>query len=362
MEICLDLAKQGIGKVAPNPMVGCVIVHNNKIIGQGYHEFYGGPHAEVNAVASVTDKALLKESTLYVNLEPCAHFGKTPPCANLIVEHQIPKVVIGCVDTFSEVSGKGIEKLENNDIEVTVGVLKEKSEELNTRFFTFHTKKRPYIILKWAQTQDGFIDVERHCEERSNLNQDKPLSKKEIADQVRNDEKVDNWITTPQSKKLVHQWRAEEQAIMVGTNTALNDNPSLTAREVEGTNPTRIVLDMDLRLPEHLHLFDKTVTTLVFNQHKNDSSTNLEFIKINSEKNIISQVLKDLYKHEIQSVIIEGGAQLLNSFIAQGLWDEARVFTGVKKFNKGLEAPILNRKPQQTETIDTDILNIYFNA
>jgi diaminohydroxyphosphoribosylaminopyrimidine deaminase/5-amino-6-(5-phosphoribosylamino)uracil reductase len=338
MEICLDLAKQGIGKVAPNPMVGCVIVHNNKIIGQGYHEFYGGPHAEVNAVASVTDKALLKESTLYVNLEPCAHFGKTPPCANLIVEHQIQKVVIGCVDTFSEVSGKGIEKLANNDIDVTVGVLKEKSEELNKRFFTFHAKKRPYIILKWAQTQDGFIDVDR-----------------------KTSPEVNNWITTPVSKKMVHQWRAEEQAIMVGTNTALNDNPSLTVREVDGDNPTRIVLDINLRLPENLIIFDKTVQTIIFNTLKNESTNNLDYVKI-EQKNIIPQILKELYNREIQSVIIEGGAQLLNSFIKQNLWNEARVFTGEKTFKKGLKSPQLDKSPTSTTQIDSDILKTYFNA
>ncbi len=342
MSRCLDLAQEGIGKVAPNPMVGSIIVHNNKTIGKGYHEFYGGPHAEVNAINNVADKSLLKESTIYVNLEPCAHFGKTPPCANLIVEHEIPKVVIGCVDTFSEVAGKGIEKLINNGIDVKVGVLEKESLNLNKRFFTFHNKKRPYIILKWAQTQDGFIDVDRSFDSTHNEN-------------------IDNWITTQNSKELVHQWRAEEQAIMVGTNTALNDNPQLNVREVEGKNPLRIVLDLNLRLPQNLHLFDKAIPTLVFNFQKNESHKNLEYIKLETE-NIITQILSELHQREIQSVIIEGGAQLLNTFIEQNLWDEARVFTGKKEFNKGLKAPILARQPQQTETIDTDILNTYFNV
>lgn len=338
MQICLHLAKQGMGNVTPNPMVGCVIVHNDTIIGQGFHEVYGDPHAEVNAVANVKDTSLLKESTLYVNLEPCAHFGKTPPCANLIVAHQIPKVVIGCIDTFSEVSGKGITKMETAGIKVTIGILEKEALELNKRFFTFHTEKRPYIILKWAQTQDGFIDIDRSSST-----------------------KMDNWITTPASKKLVHQWRAEEQSIMVGTNTALNDNPSLTVREVEGNNPIRIVLDMDLRLPENLHLFDKTVPTLVINKLKNETSTNLEFIKINKDEKLITQILQELYNRDIQSIIIEGGAKLLNSFIDQNLWDEARVFTGKKTFKKGLEAPAIDKSSKFTTQIDSDILTTYFN-
>jgi diaminohydroxyphosphoribosylaminopyrimidine deaminase/5-amino-6-(5-phosphoribosylamino)uracil reductase len=338
MNICLDLAKQGIGKVAPNPMVGSVIVHNNKIIGQGYHEFYGRPHAEVNAIESVKDKSLLKESTIYVNLEPCAHFGKTPPCANLIIDNQIPKVMIGCIDSFSEVSGKGIAKMEAKGIEVSVGCLENESLDLNKRFFTFHTKQRPYIILKWAQTQDGFIDIDRLNSPNKN-----------------------SWITTPASKSLVHQWRAEEPAIMVGTNTALNDNPSLTVRETEGNNPTRIVLDMDLRLPNELNLFDKSVPTIVFNTIKNESTNNLYFVKI-EQRNILPQILTELHSRNLQSIIIEGGAQLLNSFIEQNLWDEARVFTGIKEFKQGLKAPNIDKAATLTNHIDSDILNTYFNA
>ena len=341
MEICLQLAKQGMRNVAPNPTVGAVLVYQDTIIGKGVTSAYGGNHAEVNCINSVKDEdiSLIAKSTLYVSLEPCAHFGKTPPCADLVIKHKIPKVVVSCIDSFSEVSGKGIARMEAAGIDVTVGVLEKEALELNKRFFTFHTKKRPYIILKWAQTQDGFIDIDRGS-----------LTK------------MDNWITTPASKTLVHQWRTEEQSIMVGTNTALNDNPSLTVREVEGDNPIRIVLDMDLRLPESLHIFDKTVPTLIINKLKNETSTNLELIKINKDENLITQILQELYKREIQSVIIEGGAQLLNSFIEQNLWDEARVFTGIKEFKKGLKAPKINIKAQNSSTIETDILNTYFNA
>jgi len=339
MNMCIQLAKQGLGKVSPNPMVGCVIVNNGEVIGQGFHEEYGGPHAEANAITNIEDQSLLKRSTLYVNLEPCSHHGKTPPCADLIIKHKIPKVIIGCVDTFSEVSGKGIEKLKAAGIKVEVGVMKGQSEELNKRFFTFHNKNRPYIILKWAQTSDGFIDIDRTP--TTNIN---------------------NWITLTDSKTLVHHWRAEEQSIMVGTNTALNDNPKLTVREVDGTNPVRIVLDMSLRLPNNLHLFDKTVPTLVFNSQKNKLENNLELIKIEANNNLIQQIIEELYKREIQSVIIEGGAQLLNTFISHNLWDEARVFTGDKEFKKGLNAPEIKKDPIFTLQIETDILNTYING
>ncbi|MCO6499552.1 MAG: bifunctional diaminohydroxyphosphoribosylaminopyrimidine deaminase/5-amino-6-(5-phosphoribosylamino)uracil reductase RibD [Vicingus serpentipes] len=338
---CLKKAELGFGNVAPNPMVGCLIVHKNKIVGQGYHEKYGENHAEVNAINSVKNKELLKESTLYVNLEPCAHHGKTPPCADLIIKHQIPKVVIGCVDTFSEVSGKGIEKMKNAGIEVIVGVLEKEAKELNKRFFTFHNKKRPYIILKWAETTDGFIDVDRS-------NQNNTLQ--------------DNWITSPTSKKLVHQWRSEEQAIMVGTNTALNDNSQLNVREVEGKNPLRVVLDLKLRLPHHLHIFDQSTPTLIINQIKNNKQNNLEFIKIDTQQDLINQLLKELYNRNIQSIIIEGGAQLLNTFIESSVWDEARVFTGNKKFKKGLKAPSIKITPLNKLQFDADTLTTYINA
>ena len=354
MKQCLSLAKQGMGNVAPNPMVGCVIVHNNKIIGQGYHEKFGEAHAEVNAINSVKDKTLLKESTLYVSLEPCAHFGKTPPCSNLIIEHKIPNVFIGCIDSFSEVSGKGIEKMEAEGINVTSGILEKESLELNKRFFTFHNKKRPYIILKWAQTLDGFMDVDR-----TNITNPTVILSQSKEKKVNLN--VDNWITNPQSKKLVHQWRSEEQAIMVGTNTAFNDNPELTVREVEGKNPLRIVLDLNLRLPNHLHLFDQSTPTLVINYSKNSILENIEYVKIDTHQNLTNQILEVLYNRNILSVIIEGGNLLLNTFINNNQWDEARIFTGKKEFIKGLKSPQLNHPISSTENINEDRLDIYYN-
>lgn len=344
---CLELAKNGLGNVAPNPMVGCVIVYDGKIIGEGYHQEYGNAHAEVNAINSVKNKALLKESTLYVSLEPCAHFGKTPPCANLIVEHNIPRVVIACVDTFSEVAGKGIEKLKNAGIDVTVGILEKEALELNKRFFTFHNKKRPYIILKWAETIDGFIDVDRRKNESS-----------EIAGQAHND--VDNWITSPLSKKLVHKWRSEETGILIGTNTALNDNPQLNVREWKGKNPTRIVIDLNDRLPQHLHVFDKTIPTIVFSLSKESEEQNLIFVKINDASKLIVEILTELHRRNIQSVIVEGGATLLQTFIDQNLWDEARIFVGNKHFKTGLKAPNLVGEILSKECIESDVLTVFF--
>ena len=350
---CLELAKNGFGNVAPNPMVGCVIVHDNKIIGEGYHQEYGNAHAEVNAIYSVKNKSLLQKSTLYVNLEPCSHFGKTPPCANLIVEHNIPRVVIGCVDSFSEVSGKGIEKLKNAGVEVVVGVLEKESLELNKRFFTFHTKKRPYVILKWAETKDGFIDLER--------NNQKEVERNEIVGQARNDDKIDNWITSSLSKQLVHKWRSEEAAIMVGTNTALNDNPQLNVREWKGKNPVRVVIDLHDRLPQTLYLFDKSTPTIIFSLSKQEEGNNLTFVKIKDSKNLLVEVLNELYKRNIQSIIIEGGATLLQSFIDQNLWDEARVFVGNKTFGNGLKAPKIKENLISEEMIDIDTLKWIVN-
>lgn len=356
---CLELAKQGMGNVAPNPMVGCVIEHQNQAIAVGYHEKFGEAHAEVNAINSVLDKSLLKESTLYVNLEPCSHTGKTPPCADLIIQHQIPNVVIGCIDSYSKVAGKGIEKLKAAGINVAVGVLEKKAKELNKRFFTFHNKKRPYIILKWAETKDGFIDIERHCEERSSLNKNTANQSKDCF-VPRND--VDNWITSSFSKKLVHQWRSEEQAIIIGTNTALNDNPKLTVRQIEGKNPLRVVLDLNLRLPEHLHIFDRSTPTLIFNSLKSEQQHNLEFVKIDKTKDLLPQILDELYQRSILSIIVEGGTQLLQTFIDSNLWDEAKVFIGEKEFKSGLKAPKFNKTPINSLQFDTDILNTYINA
>ena len=354
MNMCIQLAKKGVKNVSPNPMVGCVILHKDEIIGQGYHQKYGEAHAEVNAINSVKDKSILSNSTLYVNLEPCSHFGKTPPCSNLIIEHKIPKVVIGCIDTYSEVSGNGIKKLIDAGINVVTGVLERKSQELNKRFFNYHAKKRPYVILKWAKTQDGFIDLDRtDIEYLEKLKQEADL---------KNDGKPYNWITSNESKKLVHHWRTEVQAIMVGTNTAFNDDPQLTVRGInEANNPLRVILDLNLRLPDTLRVFDGSAPTIVLNYSKNEKRHNLEFLKINKEKDLVSEILNLLFELKVQSVLIEGGAKLLETFIESNLWDEARVFTGIKEFSKGLKAPILKQSPNTSLMFGDDHLDFFLN-
>jgi len=314
---CLLLAEKGLGSAAPNPMVGCVIVYDGKVIGEGYHQQYGGPHAEVNAINSVVDKNLLPESTLFVNLEPCSHYGKTPPCSDLIIEHKIKRVVIGCLDTNPLVAGKGIEKLKQAGIEVVTDVLKEECRALNKRFFTYHEKKRPYIILKWAQTQDGFIS------------KNAPFTKEE------------NWISSEESKKLVHLWRGQEQAIMIGTNTALLDNPQLTVRLAEGKNPLRVVIDGELKIPDTNAVFSADAQTIVFTEKKCADKQNIKYHQIDFTKNILPQILENLYAEKIISVIVEGGAKLLQSFIRENLWDEARIFTGNKIFKEGVKAPVI---------------------
>jgi diaminohydroxyphosphoribosylaminopyrimidine deaminase/5-amino-6-(5-phosphoribosylamino)uracil reductase len=320
---CLDLAKNGLGHVAPNPMVGAVIVANGKIIGEGYHNTFGGPHAEVNAIRSVKNKELLKIATLYVNLEPCAHFGKTPPCADFIIENKIPRVVIGHSDPFPNVSGKGIKKLLDAGIKVDVGLLENESKLLNKRFLTFHEKKRPFVILKWAETADGFIDVIRNA----------------------NDKAHPTWITDELTRTLVHKWRAEEQAIIVGTNTAMFDNPKLNTRDWTGKNPVRMVLDRTLRLNTNLHLFDKSVQTIVFTEKDDaNSEKNLTYRKINFEE-IEKEIFDECYKLNIQSIIVEGGSKLINTFLKSGNWDEARVFKGTISFGKGVKAPAISILP-----------------
>ncbi len=339
MQRCLELAQKGAGSVSPNPMVGCVIVHNNAIIGEGYHERCGEAHAEVNAVRSVTNPELLTESTLYVTLEPCAHFGKTPPCSDLIVEKKIPKVVIGTIDPFAEVAGKGIEKLKKAGVEVTLDVLRDECRELNKRFFTFHQKQRPYIILKWAQTQDGFLDVDRDSADFGEP----------------------TWITGKEALLRVHQLRAEEDAIMVGTHTAEKDDPSLTVRHCDGKNPLRMVLDRELRLSQNLKLFDQSTPTLVFNALKNEVQGNTEYHLIDFQKNVPLQVLNLLYRKNILSLIVEGGRQLLQSFINANLWDEAQVYTGAKTFGAGVPAPLLDLRNATKESIGNDLLQVVRN-
>ncbi|MDQ3192604.1 MAG: bifunctional diaminohydroxyphosphoribosylaminopyrimidine deaminase/5-amino-6-(5-phosphoribosylamino)uracil reductase RibD [Bacteroidota bacterium] len=336
---CIELAKNGSGNVAPNPLVGCVVVHEGKIIGEGYHRKYGEAHAEVNAISNVEDKSLLEKCTVYVNLEPCAHYGKTPPCADLLIKYKVPLVVIGCFDTFSEVSGKGIKKLENAGCQVIVGILEKQARDLNKRFFKFHEKKRPYVILKWAQTIDGYIDKVR----------------------LPGQESMQNKISSNLSQVLVHKWRSQEQAIMVGTNTALYDNPKLNVRCFSGNDPIRIVIDKNLRLPFELHLFDQSIPTLVFTQQEKESKNNLQYISINL-KNLPAEISNELYNRNIQSLFIEGGSILINSFIEDGIWDEARVFISPMHYEKGIKAPVLkNADLVSTDTIEFDFLNCYKN-
>jgi len=338
MNRCISLAKNGLGATYPNPMVGSVIVYENKIIGEGWHKKAGGPHAEVNAVNSVKDKSLLKKSTIYVSLEPCSHFGKTPPCCDLIIKNEIPNVVIGTVDPNIMVAGNGIKKLIEAGINVTVGILEDECNELNKRFFTFHQKKRPYILLKWAQSQDGFIA---------------PLEKQE---------KKPVWITNTHSRQLVHKWRTEEQAILVGTQTVVDDNPKLNARDWYGNNPVRLVLDQHNRIPEENAVFDNQTKTIVFTNSKTAvSKESTTFEVIDFKQNVAGQIADSLYKHNIQSVIIEGGLHTLQTFIDANLWDEARVFEGKIFFKKGTKAPLLPKKNSENYKIEEDELTITRN-
>lgn len=320
MRRCIELAELGLGNVSPNPMVGAVIVCDDRIIGEGYHQKYGGPHAEVKAVNHVLGKfdnaaELLKKSTMYVSLEPCAHYGKTPPCADLIIKHHIPRVIIGCRDPFDAVNGKGIEKLKAAGVKVETGILEKACQWLNRRFFTRIQKHRPYVILKWAQAADGFFA---------------PAGKSQY------------WITGPESRKLVHKWRGEEDAVLVGKNTAMIDNPQLNVRYGQGKSPVRVVIDRNLELHKDLNLFDQSVETLVFNEIKTEVEGKVKFIALEDFDRYVPQyILYQLYLRDIQSVIIEGGAYTLNSFIGAGLWDEARVFTGKTGLFSGIKAPCI---------------------
>ncbi|KAF2332628.1 bifunctional diaminohydroxyphosphoribosylaminopyrimidine deaminase/5-amino-6-(5-phosphoribosylamino)uracil reductase RibD [Flavobacterium daemonense] len=332
---CIELAQNGFGTTYPNPMVGSVIVYDGKIIGEGWHKKAGEPHAEVNAVKSVKDKSLLKKATIYVSLEPCSHFGKTPPCCDLIIANEIPNVVVGTVDPNEKVAGRGIKKLLENGANVTVGILEKECHELNKRFFTFHQKKHPYIILKWAESQDGFLAPEKLTDQER-----KPI-----------------WITNQYSRQLVHKWRSEEQAILVGTQTVIDDNPKLNTRDWSGNNPVRVVLDQNNRISKDSFIFDDSVKTIVFTKEENNSSTeNTFFEKIDFNENTISEILNVLYQHQIQSVIIEGGRQTLQSFIDENIWDEARIFIGKTNFEKGVKAPIITKKNTIKTNIQSDEL------
>lgn len=339
MARCIDLAKNGLGSASPNPMVGCVITYNGKIIGEGYHKKAGEAHAEVNAINSVKDKNLLPKSTLYVNLEPCAHYGKTPPCSDLIIENKIPRVVIGSVDPNPQVSGKGIKLLREAGCEVILDVLKEQCSDLNRRFFQFHQNKMPYIILKWAQTKDGFIDIIRN------------------PDSIRQP----TWISDETCRLLVHKWRSEEDAILVGTNTALLDNPDLTVHNWTGKNPLRLIPDRNLSLPKDLKIFNQATRTVVYNASVSKLDGNTEYKAIDFN-NAIHEILIDLYTKNILSIIVEGGGKLLTSFLQQGLWNEARIFISDKVFKKGIIAPQIDNDPKETLHIGNSTLFMFSNT
>lgn len=335
---CIQLAKNGLGKTYPNPMVGSVIVYQNTIIGEGWHQKAGEPHAEVHAIQSVKDPTLLKDSVIYVSLEPCSHHGKTPPCSDLIIQYKIPKVVIGIQDPFAKVNGLGIQKLKDAGCEVIISTLQNECFELNKRFFTFHQKKRPYIILKWAETQDGFIDQSR---------QDKSP-------------KI-NWITHAYAQQLVHKWRTEEQAILIGKNTALHDNPQLNVRSWTGSNPVRIVIDRKLEIPHDYKLYDHSQKTIIINQVFTKKEKAIHYIKADFS-NLSKEICQILYQQEIQSVIIEGGRHTIQSFIDTNLWDEARVFIGNRVFKEGTKAPSLkNYQRISKTTLQYDTLLLFNN-
>ncbi len=340
MRRCIELATLGMGSVSPNPMVGAVVVCDDQIIGEGFHMKFGEAHAEVNAVKNVLDthpdgQALLKRSTIYVNLEPCSHFGKTPPCADLIINNHIPRAVVGCRDPFATVNGKGIEKLKEAGVQVTEGVLEEECISLNKRFFTRVQKQRPYIILKWAQTRDKYFAPEDGSQK---------------------------WITSLSAKQLVHRWRSEEDAVLIGKNTALADNPKLNVREWQGKSPIRIIIDRNLELPASLNIFDQSQDTIIFNSLKTELIGRTKYLELEDFDKLLPQLIcYQLYLMDIQSVIIEGGVKMLHLFLSAGLWDEARVFTGTGEWTRGKPAPILPGKPFQTTGIGPDLLDLWQN-
>lgn len=330
MKRCIELASGGVGLTYPNPVVGCVIVGNGQIISEGWHQKAGEAHAEVNAVNKIKDKEILKDCEIYVSLEPCSHFGKTPPCSDMIVRYGFKRVIVGILDPNSKVNGQGIKKMRDAGIEVKVGVLENECAELNKRFFCFHQNKRPYIVLKWAQTADGFMAAENY---------------------------VQKWITNPYSKQLVHLWRSREQSVLVGYNTAKIDNPQLNLRLWSGNQPVRVVIDRDLSLDSKLHLFDGSQKTIIFSEKENSSRPDI--IQLNFDENFEESILEELYKSGLQSVIIEGGRKTLDRFINKGLWDEARVFSSSESWGSGIEAPRIDGKLTEQKMIGSDRLKIF---
>jgi len=342
MQRCLELAANGLGNVAPNPLVGAVLVKDGKIIGEGFHKTFGESHAEVNAInsflkSSNNKSSELSKATLYVNLEPCNHQGKTPPCTELIIKHKIPRVVIGSADPNPFVAGKGIETLRSAGCEVVTGVLEKESRELNKRFITYHTHKRPYIVLKYAQSKDGFLAPENFKN------------------------KEESWLTNEWSRKLVHKWRSEEHAVMIGTNTAMTDNPLLTTRLWRGKNPVRVIADRTFRLSDSLNIFNNDAPTIVFNKLKSEKKENRKYVRLDFSYPL-EEMLHALYIEEIQSVIVEGGEALLSSFIKKNLWDEAKVFTADNFFLNGIKAPAIPVSVMSKENIEGDVLMIFRNT
>jgi len=351
MRRSLQIAKNGLFTARPNPSVGAVIVYKNKIIAEAYTSSYGGSHAEVNAVASVKDTSLLKKAIMYVTLEPCAHFGKTPPCADMILKNEIKRVVIGCLDTNSLVAGKGVKRLQDAGVEVVTGVLEKECREHHKKFFCNQEQKRPFVILKWAETQDGFIypelDSASYKNDSKSIQENRPV-----------------WISNSYSKQLVHKMRTQEQAILVGTNTVLADNPKLDVRTWSGLNPLRVILDRNLRIPKEAAVFNNDGTKVIVFCDKNKAVENLKYItheQIDFSKNIAKQICEVLGNYKVQSLLVEGGAQTLQTFIDENLWDEAHVFIGSSFFEKGIKGPFLNKKIKKQQNITNDVLKIYIN-
>ena len=342
MRRCIELGKKALAFSAPNPMVGSLITHQGIIIGEGYTSKYGGPHAEVNAINSVADKSLLKEATLYVTLEPCSHYGKTPPCADLIITNNLQKVIIGIQDPNPEVSGRGIKKLKEAGCEVLVGVLEKECRRHHKRFLTFQEKNRPFIILKWAETKDGFIAP------GADWRKTKPEP---------------YWISNSYARQRVHQWRSEQQAILVGTNTALEDNPRLDVRYWKGTFPIRIIIDKTLKLPIDFHIYDNSTRTIILTKVKDETKyqEGLQYEIIDFEKNLAEETCRILFQNNIASVLIEGGALTLATFINAGLWDEARIITGDTVFDTGIKAPHIEGQPVDIEIIGNNTIKTLLN-
>lgn len=338
MRRCFELARKGLGMTKANPLVGAIIVHGDQIIGEGYHHEYGGPHAEVNAIRAVKDPSLLAESILYCNLEPCSHHGKTPPCTMLIRQKGLKRVVLSNGDPFPSVNGKGIKHMEEAGIEVELGCLEEEGKHLNRRFFHYVNFHRPYVILKWAQTADGFIDLEREPGDREGP----------------------RWISNEVSRTLVHKWRSEESGIMVGTNTILSDNPNLNVRRWSGENPTRISIDRNGRLSDSASIFDGSQETIMFTGSHRNYSGKIQLVHVDPSFEMVD-ILEELFDRQIVSVLVEGGAELHRAFLESGLWDEARVFKARMEFSQGVKAPVIQEKPDETIKIGDTELDIYMN-